>query len=172
MRIIFIIFSLFLGACSPTSNPGPQGLPGEIGPTGKPGLPGEKGEKGEKGDPGLPGKDGKSVTTAFMLNALKTMPEKVVSTIHYRFGISEMGFVLLTSDGRLFQMKNKNPVTAGDGFVFLSQIANSVHEFTSLTILPGSDGSKQMFLAMTQNGYAFTSEDLKKWTQKKPLNLK
>lgn len=189
MRIFLIVFALLFSACVPSSSPGPQGPPGEKGSVGEAGPRGEKGEPGEKGLPGGPGKDGKSVSLelvqqlentladiksgskALMIDAMKSMPEQVVSTIHYRFGISEMGFALLTSYGRVFIMKNKNPVTAGDGYEYLSRVATDDHQFISLSILPGSDGSKQIFLAMAKNGHAFVSEDLKTWSQKKSLIL-
>ena len=107
----------------------------------------------------------------YFKQAMDNMPEHVVSTVHFRFGISEMGFALLTSDGRVFTMKNKNPVTPGDGFIFSSNISNKEYKFVSLTVLPGGEGSKQIFLAMTSNGRAFISEDLKLWVQKDAINF-
>jgi len=186
MRIILVAIALWFVACASPSAPGPQGLPGEMGPIGESGPPGKKGDPGEKGDPG---KDGKSISSALvknlektladfnsagkgmMMDAMKSMPEYVVSTVHYRFGISEMGFILLTSKGRIFQMKNKNPVTPGDDFEYLSQISNGDHQFSSLTILPDSEGSNQIFLAMASNGHSFISVNLKEWKQKNPLIL-
>lgn len=186
MRIILVAIALWFAACASPSAPGPQGLPGEMGPIGESGPPGKKGDPGEKGDPG---KDGKSISSALaknlektladfnsagkgiMMDAMKSMPEYVVSTVHYRFGISEMGFILLTSKGRIFQMKNKNPVTPGDNFEYLSQISNGDHQFSSLTILPDSEGSNQIFLAMASNGHSFISVNLKEWKQKNPLIL-
>ena len=190
MRIILLSIIFVLSACSPTGAPGPQG------PTGEPGLPGASGEKGEKGDPGEkgekgdPGKDGTSVSPVvieqldnalsdlssggrkMVLEAMDAMPERVVSTVHFRFGISEMGFALLTSDGRIFWMKNKNPVTSGDSFVFLSRVVqNKNSKFVSLTVLPGAEGTKQLFIAMDANGLSYISEDLKTWVPKDPLTL-
>ena len=71
-----------------------------------------------------------------------------------------------------FMMKNKNPVTIGDGFEYLSSVANNGYKFVSLSILPGGEGSNQIFLAMTIDGYTFVSEDLKLWEQKTSLELK
>lgn len=180
MRIILVAIALWFAACASPSAPGPQGLPREMGPIGESGPPGKKGD---------PGKDGKSISSALvknlektladfnsagkdmMMDAMKSMPEYVVSTVHYRFGISEMGFILLTSKGRIFKMKNKNPVTPGDDFEYLSQISNGDHQFSSLTILPDSEGSNQIFLAMASNGHSFISVNLKEWKQKNPLIL-
>ena len=82
-----------------------------------------------------------------------------------------MGFALLTSDGRIFIMNNKNPVTSGDRFTYSSRVSAVDHKFVSLTVLPGGEGSKQLFLAMASDGHTFISEDLKTWTQKDPLKL-
>ena len=105
-------------------------------------------------------------------STLTDMSEKVVSTIHFRFGISEMGFATLTSEGRVFIMKNKNPVTIGDGFEYFSKVANNDNKFVSLSILPGGEGSKQIFLAISIDGHTFVSEDLKLWEKKTSLELK
>jgi len=193
MKITLLAFAIYLSACAPTSALGPQGIPGDMGPPGSPGEVGPEGVKGEKGDPGEPGKGGKDGTSISPLlinnlekmladikaggsqmvsKAMDAMPEQVVSTVHFRFGISEMGFALLTSEGRIFLMENKNPVTPGDGFEYLSQVVDDDHKFISLTILPGADGSKQLFLAMATDGHTFISEDLKSWNQKNPLNFK
>lgn len=189
MRIFFLFITLFISGCLTSGNPGPQGPKGDTGPTGMRGEKGDPGEKGEPGVPGRPGKDGESVSQELIsqlestLNDLSTggrrifneamdnMPEHVVSTVHFRFGISEMGFALLTSAGRVFTMKNKNPVTPGDGFIFSSNISDKEYKFVSLTVLPGGEGSKQIFLAMTSNGRAFISEDLKLWVQKDAINF-
>lgn len=106
-----------------------------------------------------------------VLEAIDAMPEQVISTVHFRFGISEMGFALLTSDGRIFIMNNKNPVTSGDRFTYSSRVSTDDHKFVSLTVLPGGEGSKQLFLAMASDGHTFISDDLKTWTQKDPLKL-
>jgi len=190
MRIFSIAFALFLGACIPFPKTGPQGPPGETGSPGIKGDKGERGDTGEKGASGRPGNDGKSISPEIVskfektllemdsgginmvARALKSMPEQVVSTVHYRFGISEMGFALLTSKGRIFLMKNKNPVSTGDGFEYLSQVSVNNRKFISLTILPTSDGSKQFFLAIAADGHSFISEDLKDWEQKSPVMLK
>ena len=184
MKLILFVSLLAMSACVPEGSPGPQGPSGELGPAG---IQGEKGEKGEKG---IPGKDGISISPKMIKkvesiiaemesgknklveSTLTDVSEEVVSTIHFRFGISEMGFALLTSDGRVFMMKNKNPVTIGDGFEYLSSVANNGYKFVSLSILPGGEGSNQIFLAMTIDGYTFVSEDLKLWEQKTSLELK
>ena len=176
-----------MAACVPGGTPGPPGPSGELGPAG---IQGETGEKGEKGEKGVPGKDGISISpiivkkveamiaemesgnNKMVKSTLTDMSEKVVSTIHFRFGISEMGFATLTSEGRVFIMKNKNPVTIGDGFEYLSKVANNDYKFVSLSILPGGEGSKQIFLAMSIDGHTFVSEDLKLWEKKTSLELK
>ena len=187
MKLILFVSLFAMSACVPGGLPGPQGPSGELGPAG---IQGERGEKGETGEKGVPGKDGISISPKMikkvdsiiaemesgknkMVNsALTDMSVKVVSTIHFRFGISEMGFAMLTSDGRVFIMKNKNPVTIGDGFEYLSKVANSDYKFVSLSILPGGEGSKQIFLAMSIDGHTFVSEDLKLWEKKTSLELK
>ena len=189
MRILLLAMALAISGCISSGKPGPQGPQGEVGPAGMPGEKGERGEQGEAGIPGQPGKDGKSVSPALVkelekalkdinsggqkmvLEAMDAMPEQVVSTVHFRFGISEMGFALLTSDGRIFIMNNKNPVTSGDRFTYSSRVSTDDHKFVSLTVLPGGEGSKQLFLAMALDGHTFISEDLKTWTQKDPLKL-
>jgi len=186
MRILLLAMALAISGCMSSGMPGPQGPQGEIGPAG---MPGERGERGEAGIPGQPGKDGKSVSPALVkelekalkdiasggqkmvLEAMAVMPEQVISTVHFRFGISEMGFALLTSDGRIFIMNNKNPVTSGDRFIYSSRVSTDDHKFVSLTVLPGGEGSKQLFIAMASDGHTFISDDLKTWTQKDPLKL-
>ena len=189
MRTILLLTALIMSACLSSGTPGPQGLQGVTGPIGATGEKGEKGDLGEKGEPGTPGEDGKSVSLELVkqlesiLNDINSggkkmvsevmdaMPEQVISTVHFRFGISEMGFALLTSDGRVFIMSNKNPVTPGDAFTYSSRVTEDDHKFVSLTVLPGGEGSKQLFLAMATNGHTFISDDLKIWTQKDTLNL-
>ncbi|MEA1882779.1 MAG: hypothetical protein U9N31_10325 [Candidatus Marinimicrobia bacterium] len=193
MRLYLILLVFFISACIPALNKGPEGPQGQRGPQGEKGDPGEKGNSGEKGDPGKAGTAGKVGTSVppaliqklektladietggkeMVAEAMDAMPENVVSTVHFRFGISEMGFALLTSNGRIFLMKNKNPVTAGNGFEFSSMVTNDDHKFISLTILPRSEGSKQIFLAMAADGHTFISDDLKSWDQKDSLNFK
>ena len=187
MKLILFVSLFAMSACVPGGLPGPQGPSGELGPAG---IQGERGVKGETGETGVPGKDGISISpkmikkvesiiaeiesgkNKLVKSTLTDISEKVVSTIHFRFGISEMGFALLTSNGRVFMMKNKNPVTIGDGFEYLSTIANNDYRFVSLSILPGGEGSKQIFLAMSIDGHTFVSEDLELWEQKTSLELK
>lgn len=189
MRAILLLVTLVMSACLSSGTPGPKGPQGITGPTGATGEKGAKGDSGEKGEPGTPGKEGISVSPELVKQlestlkdinsggkkiiseAMDAMPEQVISTVHFRFGISEMGFALLTSDGRIFIMNNKNPVTPGDAFTYSSLVADDDHKFISLTVLPGGEGSKQLFLAMATDGHAFISDDLKIWIQKDTLNL-
>ena len=72
-------------------------------------------------------KDLSSGGQKMVLEAMDAMPEQVISTVHFRFGISEMGFALLTSDGRIFIMNNKYPVTSGDRFTYSSRVSAVDH---------------------------------------------
>ncbi len=172
-----VLMLLFLTGCVPQGSPGPQGESGQKGERG------ERGEPGEKGEQGVPGAPGKSISPELVQKldaALKTLsskkekdiPETVVDGVHYTFGIAppDIGFAVLTSEGNLFQLRNKNPITVGDEFVFVTRIAKR-SDFISLILLPGSDGIKQQFLAITSDGQAFLSDDLKTWVNRTKIDL-
>lgn len=177
MRLSILIICLLLVGCIPRSVPGPPGPPGAAGPPGPPGPPGE---------PGLQGPPGVSADSTVLtkleeqLQSLKQeisknsstpAKDRIVSSVYYTFGIAPpiMGFVALTAHGKLFQMENKNPLIVGDTFKFLTRIDDKT-DFVSLSILQGTDGNKEFFLAMTASGNYYISEDLKSWTKKGTLN--
>ncbi len=174
LSLIFII--ILLVGCIPQGIPGPQGEPGKCGEKGDQGVPGEKGEKGDCGPAGgsVSPELIKNLETALeKISSLEKEPqENIVDAVHYTFGIAppEIGFVVLTSKGNLYQLQNKNPITTGDKFVLLSQIAKRFN-FVSLTVLPGSDGIQQHFLAMTSDGQAYISKDLKTWSNRTNIDL-
>ncbi len=172
------LITVFILGCIPEGLPGPQGEPGPSGEQGPPGPPGEKGDRGE------PGIKGESVPKEFLQELQMALnehalldediakKETVVDAIHYVFGIAppDIGFVILTSHGNLYQLKNKNPITVGDDFMVLGQITKRT-DFISLTVLPGSDGIQQYFLAMTRDGHAYISKDLKTWSNRSSIDL-
>lgn len=180
MRFIVIsltfIFILSLFSCAPQTRRGKIGQTGEIGTPGEQGPPGEAGLLGELGPPGPPGPKGlpgESIPPE-LLNELRvaldelTKPEMIsetiVSSVSYSFGIAPpiMGFAVLTNYGNVYLMQNRNPITIGSVFNFSVRIDDRT-DFISLTSLPGADGTKQFYLAVTSSGHHFFSEDLKKW---------
>lgn len=173
---ITLIIVLAIG-CIPRGTPGPKGDPGPKGERGEKGIPGEKGEKGDPGQPGEPVSPAliKQLETA--LRTISSPTEKddseiIVDGVHYTFGIAppDIGFIVLTSNGNLYQLKNKNPITAGDEFTFITQISKR-SDFISLIVLPGSDGIQQHFLAVTLAGDAYLSDDLKTWVFRAKVDL-
>ena len=180
MRFIVIsltfIFILSLFSCAPQARRGKIGQTGEMGTPGEQGPPGEAGPPGEQGPPGPPGPKGppgESIPPE-LLNELRAaldeltepemIPETIVSSVSYSFGIAPpiMGFAVLTNYGNVYLMKNRNPVTIGNVFNFSVRIDDRT-DFISLTSLPGADGTKQFYIAVTSSGHHFFSEDLKKW---------
>ena len=162
-------------SCTPTGVPGPQGVSGKDGETGIQGPAGEIGPQGEKGDPGIAGKVDPALLTK-LNSALKkisassmmeTGNEVIVASVQFSFGIAPpiMGFAILTSHGNLYQLKNKNPVTLGDEFEFLVHIGEHKN-FVSLSFLSGGEGQKNFYIALTEDGHSYVSEDLKSWQSK------
>ena len=76
---------------------------------------------------------------------------------------TNMGFAVLTNKGNIYRMMNKNPITIGNSFHKFVRI-DERDDFTSLTILQGTDGSQQFYLAVTQSGRHYYSKDLESWT--------
>jgi len=77
----------------------------------------------------------------------------------------------MTNYGRIFQLKNKNEVIMGDNFEFLIRVAE-YDDFVSLSFLSGAEGQKQFYMAITESGRSYVSEDLKHWSSKVDLPLK
>jgi len=157
-----------------------SGLQGPPGPQGDPGTPGKQGLPGKQGNPGEPGPPGK-VDPALIKkleDALDSvLPEdknEVISaSVHFSFGIAPpiMGFAVMTNYGRIYQLKNKNEVTLGDNFELLVRVAEH-DDFVSLSFLSGGEGQKHFYIAITENGHAYVSEDLKNWSVKDDIPLK
>ena len=157
-----------------------SGLQGPPGPQGDPGTPGKQGLPGKQGNPGEPGPPGK-VDPALIKkleDALDSVlpedkKEVVSASVHYSFGIAppSMGFAIMTNYGRIYQLKNKNEVTLGDNFELLVRVAEH-DDFVSLSFLSGGEGQKHFYIAITENGHAYVSEDLKNWSVKDDIPLK
>ncbi len=157
-----------------------SGLQGPPGPQGDPGTPGKQGLPGKQGNPGEPGPPGK-VDPALIKkleDALDSVlpedkKEVVSASVHYSFGIAppSMGFAIMTNYGRIYQLKNKNEVTLGDNFELLVRVAE-YDNFVSLSFLSGGEGQKHFYIAITENGHAYVSEDLKNWSVKDDIPLK
>jgi hypothetical protein len=172
---IFILSALLWIACTPTGAPGPQGeagISGKDGDQGIQGPPGEIGPSGPKGDPGKvdPALLNKLESALKKISASPIMTlneEVIVASVQFSFGIAPpiMGFAILTSHGNLYQLKNKNPVTLGDEFEFLVRIGEHIN-FVSLSFLSGGEGQKNFYIAITEDGHSYISEDLKSWKSK------
>ncbi len=157
-----------------------SGLQGPPGPQGDPGTPGKQGLPGKQGNPGEPGPPGK-VDPALIKkleDALDSVlpedkKEVVSASVHYSFGIAppSMGFAIMTNYGRIYQLKNKNEVTLGDSFELLVRVAEH-DDFVSLSFLSGGEGQKHFYIAITESGHAYVSEDLKNWSIKDDIPLK
>jgi hypothetical protein len=163
-----------------TLGPGSQGIPGpqgELGPQGEPGIQGDRGPEGSKGDPGPTGEVDPSLIKKLedALNDMQSAAKKeiVSASVHFSFGIAPpvLGFAVMTNYGRIFQLKNKNEVTMGDNFEFLIRVAE-YDDFVSLSFLSGAEGQKQFYMAITESGRSYVSEDLKNWSSKVDLPLK
>ena len=163
-----------------TLGPGSQGIPGpqgELGPQGKPGIQGDRGPEGSKGDPGPTGEVDPSLIKKLedALNDMQSAAKKeiVSASVHFSFGIAPpvLGFAVMTNYGRIFQLKNKNEVIMGDNFEFLIRVAE-YDDFVSLSFLSGAEGQKHFYMAITESGRSYVSEDLKNWSSKVDLPLK
>ena len=157
-----------------------SGLQGPPGPQGDPGTPGKQGLPGKQGNPGEPGPPGKvdpalikKLEDALDSELPEDKKEVVSASVHYSFGIAppSMGFAIMTNYGRIYQLKNKNEVTLGDNFELLVRVAE-YDNFVSLSFLSGGEGQKHFYIAITENGHAYVSEDLKNWSVKDDIPLK
>jgi hypothetical protein len=170
--------TLFLGlliavGCTPQPVPGPEGAQGPPGPKGASGASGESGESGIQGPPGPRGEPGKSVSMD-IVNTLKEKlkqldqatlnKEEICALISYKEGIAPpiLGFVALTTNGKILIMQNTSPVNIGEKFIFQTQIADR-DDFVTLSVLSGEEGEKTYYVAMTADGHHYYSLDLKEW---------
>ena len=165
--LVTLLFVLYQFGCAPQSSQVEPGPPGEPGPEG------EQGPPGASGPPGPEGPAGESVPAELLeelrnslalLNEPTRKKEEIVSVAPYSFGIAPpvMGFVVLTNLGNLYMMKNKNPLTIGDEFRETTRIDDR-DDFLALTVLPATEGTEQFFLAITESGRHYYSDDLKTW---------
>ena len=170
MKNYFLILSVIWLGCA-TPGPGSQGIPG---PQGEPGI---QGDRGPKGDPGPTGEVDPSLIKKLedALNDMQSAAKKeiVSASVHFSFGIAPpvLGFAVMTNYGRIFQLKNKNEVIMGDNFEFLIRVAE-YDDFVSLSFLSGAEGQKHFYMAITESGRSYVSEDLKNWSSKVDLPLK
>ena len=174
MKHFLLISAVLWFGCA---TPGPQGPPGPQGEPGAPGKQGLPGKQGNSGEPGLPGKVDPSLIEK-LEDALKggltdEKKESITASVHYSFGIAppSMGFAIMTNHGNIYQLKNKNPVTMGDNFEFLVRVAEH-DDFVSLSFLSGGEGQKHFYMAISESGKSYVSEDLKKWSYKGEIPLK
>ena len=169
---------LFLGlliavGCTPQPVPGPEGAEGPAGSTGEAGKDGQDGVSGIQGPPGPRGEPGKSVSMD-IVNTLKEKlnqldqatlnKEEICALISYKEGIAPpiLGFVALTTNGKILIMQNTSPVNIGEKFIFQTQIADRV-DFVTLSVLSGEEGEKTFYVAITADGHHYYSLDLKEW---------
>ncbi|MDP6966641.1 MAG: hypothetical protein QF551_05140 [Candidatus Marinimicrobia bacterium] len=177
-RFLTLIAFINFMSCTPQVQQGELGPPG---PQGEPGPAGEQGPPGEQGPAGPPGPSGKSIPSELLIelrSSLATLKEnssheeKIVAVVSFSFGIAPpiMGFAVLTNNGNIYRMVNKNPITIGDSFDKSVRI-DERDDFVSLTVLPGTDGSQQFYLALTRNGRHYYSKDLESWTYQSVVPL-
>ena len=169
---------LFLGlliavGCTPQPVPGPEGAEGPAGSTGEAGKDGQDGVRRIQGPPGPRGEPGKSVSQD-IVNTLKEKlnqfdratlnKEEICALISYKEGIAPpiLGFVALTTNGKILIMLNTSPVNIGEEFIFQTQIADR-DDFVALSVLSGEEGEKTYYVAMTADGHHYYSLDLKEW---------
>ena len=170
--------TLFLGlliavGCTPQPVPGPEGAEGPPGSTGEAGEAGKDGVRGIQGPPGPRGEPGQSVSMD-IVNTLKEKlnqldkatlnKEEICALISYKEGIAPpiLGFVALTTNGKILIMQNTSPVNIGEKFIFQIQIADRA-DFVSLSVLSGEEGEKTFYVAITADGHHYYSENLKEW---------
>ncbi|MEA1882214.1 MAG: hypothetical protein U9N31_07435 [Candidatus Marinimicrobia bacterium] len=174
MKYFFLLASvLWLGCATPGAQgpPGPQGEPGPQGP------PGEQGQPGQKGNPGQPGEVDSALIqkleNTLAASSSEETKEVVTASVHFSFGIAPpiMGFAVMTNYGNIYQLKNKNPVTMGDNFELLVRVAEH-DDFVSLSLLSGGEGQKHFYMAITESGRSYVSEDLTKWSYKDDIPFK
>ena len=169
--IIIFLGLLIVVGCTPHPVPGPEGAEG---PKGIPGEAGKPGERGIQGPPGPRGESGQSVNMS-IVNKLKEKlerldqatlnKEEICALISYKEGIAPpiLGFVALTTNGKILIMQNTSPVNIGEKFIFKTQIADRA-DFVSLSVLSGEEGEKTFYVAVTADGHHYYSLDLKEWT--------
>ena len=174
MKHIFLLATVLWMGCATTGAQGPPGPQGDPGPTGP---SGEQGPPGQVGTPGKPGKVDsaliKKLEDALNSELSAANKEVVSASVHFSFGIAPpiMGFAVMTNYGKIYQLKNKNEVTMGDSFELLVRVAE-YDDFVSLSFLSGAEGQKHFYLAITESGLSFVSEDLKNWSSKGDVPLK
>ena len=168
--IIIFLGLLIVVGCTPQPVPGPEGAEG---PKGIPGEAGKPGERGIQGPPGPRGESGQSVNMS-IVNKLKEKlerldqatlnKEEICALISYKKGIAPpiLGFVALTTNGKILIMQNTSPVNIGEKFIFQTQIADRT-DFIALSVLSGEEGEKTFYVAMTADGHHYYSLDLKEW---------
>ena len=175
MRKYIILFFgvLILSGCTPQSVPGPEGSQVSPGLEGAPGESGQSGERGIQGPPGPRGESGQSVNMS-IVNKLKEKlerldqatlnKEEICALISYKEGIAPpiLGFVALTTNGKILIMQNTSPVNIGGKFIFQTQIADRA-DFVALSVLSGEEGEKTYYVAITADGHHYYSLDLKEW---------
>ena len=171
LHLILPLLLLLNMGCSPTT-----GTPGPQGDTGPPGTKGDTGPPGTKGDTGLRGPTGKSIP-AKQLKQLEEIlvretGEIIVGTESYSFGLAPRitGFCFLTNHGRFFKLKNKNTQVLGETLMEIGRIDDR-NDFTYLVRSAYGDDVKQYFLAVTQSGLIYASEDLETWKRQSDINL-
>ena len=174
MKHIFLLATVLWMGCATTGAQGPPGPQGDPGPTGP---SGEQGPPGQVGTPGKPGKVDsaliKKLEDALNSELSAANKEVVSASVHFSFGIAPpiMGFAVMTNYGKIYQLKNKNEVTMGDSFELLVRVAE-YDDFVSLSFLSGAEGQKHFYMAITESGKSYVSEDLKKWSYKGDIPLK
>lgn len=174
MKLFLLISTVLWLGCA---TPGVQGPPGPQGEPGTPGTQGLPGKQGVPGEPGLPGKVDpaliQKLEDALNGGLIDEKKERITASVHFSFGIAPpvMGFAIMTNHGNIYQLKNKNPVTMGDNFEFLVRIAEH-DDFVSLSFLSGGEGQKHFYMAISESGKSYVSEDLKKWSYKGDIPLK
>ena len=90
--------------------------------------------------------------------------EEICALISYKEGIAPpiLGFVALTTNGKILIMQNTSPVNIGEKFIYKTQIADR-DDFVTLSVLSGEEGEKTYYVAMTADGHHYYSLDLKEW---------
>jgi len=162
---------LLLTGCVPQGSAGPQGPPGKDGLPGKPGIQGMTGPMGPAGS--SVSSDQLQKIEAFLAKNNKSSNEHIVAIESYTFGLAPRitGFCFLTSHGRIFKMENKNTQVLGETITLVGEISDH-YDFVSLSRIAYGEDIKQYFVAATQSGVVFTTDDLKTWKVQGNIPLK
>ena len=90
--------------------------------------------------------------------------EVFTSSTSYSFGFAPTitGFVFLTNHGRLFKLENKNPQVLGTELSFVTKIDSRI-DFVDIKRIVYAEDIKQYFIALTESGLVYSSDDLKNW---------